>query len=45
MAFLLRSDGNNAIFHYDVTGLGPPPVHHSEDITRELFSALGTTCQ
>ena len=41
---LTVSDGNNATFHYSVTGIGPP-VTQNKAITRQLFSVSGTTCQ
>ena len=39
------TDGNSATFHYDITGVGPAPVSQSKSITREVFTAPGTTCQ
>jgi hypothetical protein len=43
---LTFSDGNNANFHYDITGVGTAPVSQTKQITRELFAApAGTKCQ
>ena len=40
------ADGNNATFDYSVMIAPlPGPVSQSKAITRQLFSALGTTCQ
>jgi hypothetical protein len=39
------ADGNNASFHYDITGVGPAEVSQTKPITRQLLAALGTTCQ
>jgi hypothetical protein len=38
------ADGNNATFAYDITGVGPARVTQSKAITREVFTAPGTTC-
>ena len=40
------ADGNNATFDYTVqlAGMGAP-VHQQKQITREIFTAPGTTCQ
>ncbi|MEO8675761.1 MAG: S8 family peptidase, partial [Casimicrobiaceae bacterium] len=43
---LTFADGNNATFAYSVTvGPFPGPVSQTKSITRQLFSATGTTCQ
>jgi hypothetical protein len=39
------ADGNNASFHYDITGVGPAEVSQTKPITRQVFTAPGTTCQ
>ena len=40
------ADGNNATFDYTVqlAGMGAP-VHQQKQITREIFTAPGTTCK
>jgi hypothetical protein len=45
-ATLTFADGNNASFEYTVQVAGmAAPVTQTKPITRQLFSALGTTCQ
>ncbi len=39
------ADGNHASFAYTITGIGPTIVTQTKQITRQLFSAAGTTCQ
>jgi hypothetical protein len=38
------TDGNNATFAYTVSGVGPTIVTQTKAITREIFTAPGTTC-
>ncbi len=39
------ADGNHASFAYTLTGIGPTSVSQTKQITRQLFTASGTTCQ
>jgi hypothetical protein len=39
------ADGNHASFAYSITGIGPTTVSQTKQITRQLFTSSGTTCQ